>query len=149
MDAGEFKALLGDVAKAHGFTAAHGGWYRETAAALFVLSLQKSNFGNYFELNIKLFLGHRLPSNASEFKKLVKSLSGDIFLRQPEDYREVFDMDGVITVADRQDRLEKMFTELVDRMVSASATPGGILRLRDEGVLYLLPMAEAHLKKTT
>jgi hypothetical protein len=146
MEASEFKVLLGDVAKAHGFTAAHGGWYRETPAALFVLNLQKSNFGNYFELNLKLFLGHELPSSSAEFKKLVKSLSGDIFRRQPEEYREAFDLDAVVSAAGRKDLLDRMFTELVDRMVSASASPAGILRLRDEGVVYLLPTAEARLK---
>jgi hypothetical protein len=146
MEAKEFKALLGDVAKAHGFVAAHGGWYRETPAALFVLDLQKSNFGNYFELNLKLFLGRGLPSNSAELKKLVKSLSGDVFRRQPEEYREAFDLDAAITGIDRRGHLDRMFTELVDRMVSASESPAGILRLRDEGLLYLLPMAEARLK---
>lgn len=146
MEASEFKAVLGDVAKAHGFAAAHGGWYRETPAALFVLNLQKSNFGNYFELNLKLFLGQGAPSTAADFKKLVKRLSGDIFRRQPEEYREVFDLDAAITAADRRNRLERMFTELIDRIASAAASPFGILRLRDEGVVYLLPMAEARLK---
>jgi len=146
MEASEFKVLFGDVAKAHGFIAAHGGWYRETPTALFVLNLQKSNFGNYFELNLKLFLGHGLPGSATEFKKLVKSLSGDIFRRQPEEYREAFDLDAATTDADRRSLIDRMFTELVDRMVSASASPAGLLRLRDEGVVYLLPMAEARLK---
>jgi hypothetical protein len=111
------------------------------------INLQKSNFGNYFELNLKLFLGKGLPGTAAESKKLVKSLSGDIFRRQPEEYREVFDLDAAVTLADRRDRLDKMFTELVDRIASAAASPFGLLRLRDQGVVYLLPMAEARLKE--
>lgn len=146
MEAKEFKAFLGDMAKAHGFMAAHGGWYRETASALFVLHLQKSNFGNYFELNLKLFLGRGLPSDSAEWKQLVKRDSGDIFRRQPVECREAFDLDAAITVADRRDTLDRMFTELLDRIASASASPAGLLQLRDEGVLYLLPMAEARLK---
>lgn len=146
MKATEFKSLLADVAKEHGFTAAHGGWYRETPSALFVLHLQKSNFGNYFELNLKLFLGQGLSSNAAEFNRLVKSLSGDIFRRQPEEYREVFDLDTVISAADRRHRLARMFIELIDRMASAAASSLGLLRLRDEGLVFLLPMAEARLK---
>ncbi len=146
MKAGEFKVLLGDVAKAHGFTSAHGGWYREAPAALLVLNLQKSNFGNYFELNLKLFLGAGLPSSSAELKKLVKNLSGDIFRRQPEEYRNAFDLDAALTDSDRRSLIDRMFGELVDRIVSASTDPAGILRLRDEGVIYLLPMAEARLR---
>lgn len=147
MEASEFKNIFGDVAEAHGFTSSHGGWYRETQTALFVLGLQKSSFGNYFELNIKLFLGRSFPGKAAEFKKLVSSLSGDIFRRQPEECREVFDLDTTSTAADRRSRLDRMFVELVDRIASAATSPFGILRLRDEGVLYLLPMAEARLKQ--
>jgi hypothetical protein len=146
MEASEFKVLFGDVARAHGFTAAHGGWYRKTPTALFVLNLQKSNFGNYYELNLKLFLGEGLPTSATVSKKLVKSLSGDIFRRQPKECREVFDLDATITADDRRERLDRMFTELVDRIATAAASPLGLLRLRDEGVVYLLPMAEARLK---
>lgn len=146
MEAKEFKALLGDVAKAHGFNVAPGGWYRELPAALFVLDLQKSNFGNYFELNIKLFLGRTAPSDPAEFKKLVKNMSGDIFRRQPEECRIAFDLDAPVEAASRRTMIDQMFSELVDRIASTANSLAGILRLRDEGILYVLPMIEARLK---
>lgn len=146
MEASQFKTLLGSVAKAHGFTAAGGGWYRQTPAAFFILNLQKSNFGNYFELNLKLFLGIELPGNPTDLKKLVKSQSGDAFRRQPEEYRSAFDLDSALADSERRNLFERLFHELVDRIASASVDPAGILRLRDEGVIYLLPMVEARLK---
>lgn len=95
MESSEFKLLLGEIARAHAFTTAKGCWYRETPAALLVLDLQRSNFGNYFDLNLKLFLGQRLPISTAELKQL-KSLGGDIFRRQPVEYRETFDLDAEI-----------------------------------------------------
>lgn len=146
MEANQFKAIFGGVAQAHGFTAAHGGWYQEHKAALFVLDLQKSNFGSYFELNLKLFLGHGPPINPAELKRLVRILGGDVFRRQPEEYRATFDLDASVDAADRRASLDQMFTELVDRIASAADSPAGILRLRDDGVVHLLPMAEVRLK---
>lgn len=146
MESKSFKTLLEDAAKAHGFKAAHGGWYRESPAALLVLNLQKSNIGNYFEMNIKLFLQRNVPSDQSEFKKLLKNQSGDIFRRQPEEYRTAFDLDAVVGVDERRAMIEKLFSDLIERIASAAGSFSGILRLQDEGVLYVLPMVEARLK---
>jgi hypothetical protein len=146
MDTKEFKRLFDDIAKSYGFEAAHGGWYRELPAALFVLNLQKSNFGNYFEANLKLFLGETASVGNAELKKRVKSMNGDIFRRQPEEYRGAFDLDSRIDLADRRAVIDKMFGGLIDQIVSASTGPAGILRLRDAGVLFVLPTVEARLK---
>lgn len=146
MEAKEFKALFGEVAQSHGFNSAASGWYREAPAALLVLDLQKSNFGNYFELNLKLFLGRAAPSDPAEFKKLVKSLSGDIFRRQPEECRSAFELDAPVGLTERRGSIDRMFSEVVDRIALASDSPAGILRLRDEGLLFILPMIEAKLK---
>lgn len=146
MENRDFKSLFGSVAKAHGFAAANGVWYRETAVALLVLHLQKSNYGNYFDLNIKLFLGCTRSTSPVAFKSLVKSHSGDVFRRQPPAYRDVFDLDTEVSAVDRSESLDRMFTELVDRIAAACSTSEGLLRLRDEGVLFLLPGVEARIK---
>jgi hypothetical protein len=57
MESNDFKSLFGSVAKDHGFREVHGGWCVELISALVALNLQRSNYGNYFELNIKVFLG--------------------------------------------------------------------------------------------
>jgi hypothetical protein len=147
MDTKEFKNLFGNIAKSHGFKSAHGGWHREVSAALLVLNLQKSNFGNYFEMNLKLFLGETAVVDSAELKERVKSMSGDIFRRQPEEYSDAFNLDSSMSLADRRAAIEKMFRDLIDHIVSAgTAGSAGILRLRDEGVLFVLPSVEARLK---
>jgi hypothetical protein len=142
----EFKLLFADVANAHGFTAAHGGWYREMPVGLLVLNFQKSSFGSYFELNLKLLLGRGAPVDTAESKKLTMSLVGDIFRRQPEEFREAFDLDSDLTAAERQTAIRRMFCECINRIVSECTDAAGILRLRDEGIFYLLPTIEARLR---
>ena len=145
MESKEFKALFGDIAKTHGFKPAHGGWYKELPIALLVLSLQKSNFGNYFELNIKLFFSQAQLDDQAVLKKQIKSLPGDIFRRQPAEDLNAFDLDSEIGVEKRRELLGKLFAGLIGRIASAAGSPTGILRLRDEGVIFLLPMIEARL----
>jgi hypothetical protein len=146
MEAKELKSLLGTIARAHGFSAAHGGWYRTTPVALIVIEPQKSNFGNYFELNFKWFLGRGLPGDTRELKKLIKSAGGDVFRRQPEEYRTAYDLGLDLSDADRQHLIERMFSDFVSRIVSGSADLSGMLQLRDQGLIYLLPIVEARLK---
>ena len=145
MDSRELKRVFGEVAKAHGFNVAPGGWYRQVPIGLLVLNLQRSNFGNYYEVNIKVFLGHAQPVE-SELKRLV-NLAGDIFRRQPEEYRSAFDLDVPAAAVDRESAIDRMFSTVIDRIVSAADESAGILRLRDAGILYLLPGIEERLTK--
>jgi len=59
MDNKEFKKVFGDIAKVNGFDRAFGGWFKESSECILVLELQKSNYGDYYYLNIKIFCpGH-------------------------------------------------------------------------------------------
>jgi len=149
MEAREFKSLFAEVAKAHDFLAASGGWYRELPVALFVLELQKSNFGNYYELNLKLFLDRTVPKDPKVFRRLIKSQSGDVFRRQPEEFRAVFDLDSTLDTPRRRAALELMFGALVERIATAATDSAGILRLREQGVLYLQPAIEERLRASS
>jgi hypothetical protein len=144
MVAKEFRALFGEVARAHGFIEVQGGWYRELPAALFGLQLQKSNFGAYFELNLKLFLGRALPKEAAALKTLTK-MSGDIFRRQPTECRGAFDLDNDIGLDERRRLLEAMFRGVIQRIADGAGSPSGILALRDRGELFVLPAIETKL----
>ena len=146
MESRAFKALIGEIAGAHGFKSAHGAWYQELPIALFTLNLQKSNFGNYFDLNLKLFLRRTIPRGPGEMKRLLKGLTGDIFRSQPPECRRAFDLDEPLGVEERREIIDQMFKDLVDRIARASVAADGILDLRDQGILFLLPGIEARLK---
>lgn len=52
----EFKSLFGSIAKENGFLQAFGGWYKESSECIAILELQKSKYGDYYMLNIKIFI---------------------------------------------------------------------------------------------
>lgn len=56
METKDFRNLFKDLAKKNGFESAFGGWFKESNECIFVLDLMKSNFGNNYYLNIKIFI---------------------------------------------------------------------------------------------
>jgi hypothetical protein len=146
MDAAELKSILGGVASNHGFVAAHGGWYRNTRSATMVLSLQRSNFGSYFDLNIKLFIEVWTDKSLSTIRDKIKKGSGDVFIRQPKYCSSAFDLESSLDANKRIELLNKMFEDTIERIAIASEIPDEMFKLRDEGVIHLLPMTEALLK---
>ena len=93
MESKEFKNVFEKVAKANNFEKAFGGWFKESTECIVVLCLQKSNFGDYYELNIKIFIQGMFGNKYTRSKDLVKKNVGDVFTRQPSDYSNVLDFD--------------------------------------------------------
>lgn len=113
METSDFKKMFGEVSKENGFERAYEGWFRESPEVILVLDLQKSNFGNYYYLNIKLFIQGAFGNAYSKSKKLVKSDVGNIFLRQPDNYSNLLDLDAALEDSDRKNRLRKMFKDFI------------------------------------
>jgi hypothetical protein len=55
MNAKELKRTISEHANMCGLIHTSGSWIRQSSETLLVLQLQKSNYGNYFELNLKIF----------------------------------------------------------------------------------------------
>lgn len=72
MNSKEFKGVFGDIAKNYGFESAFGGWFRDGNESIIVLDLQKSNYGDYYELNIKIYVQGMFGNNYFRNKDLVK-----------------------------------------------------------------------------
>ena len=83
-DSEQFRKLFSEVAVARDFVWAHGGWFGESPECVIVLDQQKSNLGNYFELNIKVFVQGLFSVCYSRSKEMVKRLTGDVLLRPPD-----------------------------------------------------------------
>lgn len=82
MDNQDFKYIFDILAKANNFEKAFGSWIKESSECIIVLDLQKSNFGNYFELNIKIFVQGMFGNKYVINKDIVKKHIGDVFARQ-------------------------------------------------------------------
>ena len=96
MEEQEFKINFNDEALKIGFTKAYSGWFKESLEVIAVLHLQKSNFSRSYYLNIKLFIKGLFGRNLAKSKQLVKTECGDILIRPPAQYAELFDLGRVI-----------------------------------------------------
>src|SRR5690606_6706715 len=109
MDSKKFKNIFDTVAKANDFEKAFGGWFEESSECIIVLDLQKSNFGDYYELNIKIFIQGMFGNKYAKSKDLVKKHTGDIFTRQPNKYKDVLDFETSMVDEKRMEKLEQLF----------------------------------------
>lgn len=145
MNSKEFKNLFDEIAKPNGFEKAFSGWFKESPECIIVLDLQKSNFGNYYELNIKIFVQGMFGNNYSIGKDLVKKQTGDIFIRQPNNYKDVLDFDKSMDNLKRKERLESLFNEFIVPFANKAILRSGLKELAEQGKIYLLPAVKKEL----
>lgn len=75
----EFKKAFGSTAESYGFRRIYSCWITESPERIFVLMLQKSNFGNYYDLVIKIFIqgvfGHHYTLDKTHYKMILVTSS--------------------------------------------------------------------------
>jgi hypothetical protein len=145
MNSKEFKTLFHEVAKINHFEKAFGGWFRESLECIIVLDLQKSNFGDYYDLNIKIYIQGTFGNAYVKGKDLVKKDVGNVFRRQPKNYSEVFNFDTAMDDAYRKKRLEDLFSEFIEPFVNKALSKSGIKELAEKQEIYLLPAVKKEL----
>ncbi len=146
MDSREFKNKLFDSeAKANGFEKAFSGWIKESAECIAVLELQKSNYGNYSELNIKIYIQGIFGNQYKKSKELIKKDIGDIFTRAPHNYKDTFDFDKIMDDDLRKERLSSLFKEFIVPYTEKTLTVEGIKQLAKQGDIFLLPAIKEEL----
>ncbi|HNA61579.1 MAG TPA: DUF4304 domain-containing protein [Rhabdochlamydiaceae bacterium] len=144
MNSKEFKALFNRVAEAYGFKACFGGWYKESKECIVVLDLQKSGYGNYYELNIKTYIQGVFGNHYEISKDLVKKDMGDIFTRQPTEYNDILDLDSPLGSEFRQQKLEGLFVNFIVPETNSTLTRAGIIEQASKGA-FLLPAIKKEL----
>ena len=145
MDSKEFKNVLGNVANLHGFKKAFNGWYKESSECIAILELQKSNFGDYYQLNIKIFIQGVFGKTYILDKKLVRSTMGHVNSSAMKDYKNIFDFDESIEDAMRKERLEELFKKYIVPFTDKALSKSGIRELADQGEIILLPTIKSEL----
>ncbi len=136
METKEFNNLFKNIAKRNNFESAFGGWYKESNECIAALYLQKSNYGNYYELNIKIFIQGIFGKTYQKGKELKYAISA-ILGRQPEEYRDVFNLESVMECVLRKEKLEELFNEFIVPFVNSMLTREGIKKhaLKDKDFL--------------
>lgn len=144
MNSKEFKKMFGKIAKQYGFKAAFDGWFRESSECIVVLDLQKSNYGNFFYLNIKANIQGVFGKTHIISKYLIKNDIGDVSTRQPKEYDDIFDLDLQMMGDFRLDKLDRLFQEYIVPYTNQVLTKEGIEHLY-RGGMYLLPAVKEEL----
>lgn len=145
MESSELKKMFDEIAKENGFEKAYEGWFKEFPQVIQVLDLQKSNYGNLYYLNIKLFIQGAFGSKYIKSKQLVKSDTGDIFLRQPNNYSDLLNLDAPLDDAKRKEGLKKMFEDFIAPFSEKANTKEGIKELHRKDNLFILPAVKEEL----
>jgi hypothetical protein len=145
MNSKEFKSVFDTVAKASGFAKAFGGWFKESSECIAVLELQKSNFGDYYMLNIKIFIQGAFGYTYFPNKDLIKSPMGDVTANETQEYKDVLDFDEPMDDVKRKEKLEMLFKNRILPFVNKTLTKNGIIELAKNGELSLLPAVKKEL----
>lgn len=146
MENKEFKKVFGDIAKANNYIYNFGGWYKESDECICVLSLQKSNFGNFNYLNIKIYIQNIFGKSYRIDKNKVKIEGGDVFRRIPNIYDDLLNLENFMNDDERRNGIERLFNDFLNSFVNKALTKKGIKELEIEGKLFLLPAVKEELE---
>jgi len=84
MENKEFRKIINDLAQKNGFQTVHRTWLKESDECIIVLYLQKSNFGNYYYLNINIYIQDAYDKHYSANENLVKKYFANLSRGQPK-----------------------------------------------------------------
>lgn len=147
MNSKEFKAVFNEYAKKNGFESAFGGWFKDGPSSIIVLDLQKSNYGDYYELNIKIYIQGMFGNNYLRSKDLVKKEIGNVSLRQPAAFRSIFNFDEAMDDDFRRQKLNELFSEFITPISNRAMSLPGILELEKQKEIHLTPAVKGELEK--
>lgn len=147
MTSKEFKLLFDKIAKLNSFKKAYGGWYKETTECLLILELQKSNFGDYFQLLIKGFIQGAFGRLYIPNKDLIKSSIGHVNSNETKEYKDVLDFDEPMKDSIREERLKYLFQNHIVPFTNKVLSRQGIIELVGTGEVFLLPAVKEELYK--
>lgn len=145
MDKHEFKKKFGEIAKKSSFLFQRGGWFKESNECIFVIDLQKSNYSEKFYLNIKIYIQGYFGTKYHIGKELVSNI-GNIFRRQPIEYDTIFDLETMISDAERIHKLELFFRDFLITYSEKVLSKAGIKELYDKGKIFILQPVKEYLE---
>ena len=137
MDNKKFKQLFNDVARLYDFEQAYGAWFLVSPECIVVLELQKSYFGNYYELNIKSFVQGAFGNHYVKSKDLAKKYMGNCFGRQPSEYNDIFDLEEDMEDECRKERLEYFFKNFLAPLLPKLLSLSDLSKLPEYGDIFI------------
>lgn len=131
MEKKEFKKMFGEVAVSRGFHYAGGFWYIESEECIITLDLQKSNYSDFYYLNIETFVHGLFGEHYVKNKALLRKV-GAVSLAPPGGYNKFFDLENLIDSDVRKRGFESVFDNYILPFTIHGLSRKGILGLPDE-----------------
>ena len=147
MENKQFKKLLGEIATKNGFESAFGGWFKESPECIISLYLQKSGYGNYYLLNIKIFIQKMFEKQYIKNKDLVSKYGGNVFREPPKEYDPALNLEILMEDLKRGQLLESMFNDFITPFTEKALSKKGVLELAEEKKVFLLPAVKEELAR--
>ena len=145
MENQKFKTIFNNISTNYGFEKKYGSWLKKSEECLIVLELQKSNYGNYYQLNIKVFIQGLFEKSHKLSKDLVKTATPAVLGGELSSHRDIFDLDKKIDDKERVRKLEKAFEEYIIPCTKNMLTKKGIIELYKSKEVFLLPAVKKEL----
>jgi len=143
----EFKNMFKEIVLESGFRFEFGGYYKQTNECIIVIDLQKSNYGNYYQIMLRFFIQGIFGKTYKLDKFLVKNDTGDVFRGAPNEYNRILDLDNEIDDQFRASKLKELFTQFIIPIVKIGERRDGLYKLGEAGDVYLLPAVKQELEK--
>lgn len=129
MTSKEFRKIFEKTAKKYGFKSMSGGCYKDSPECLTTLYLQKSDYGDYFQLNINIYVQGYNNKHYIPDKNIVQLLLGQIKADAPHKYRNILDFDEEMEDDVRISRLEELFETYIIPLTDKGLSKQGIIEL--------------------
>ena len=146
MDNKIFKKIFSEIAVNNSFESCFDGWFKESSESIVAIFLQKSNFGNNYYLNIKVFVQGSFGIYYRKSKDL-KFATSDILKRQPNEYNDIFDLEAPLDDVFRKERLDNLFVKFIVPFTNKALYRKQILDLEKTNELVLLSSVRKELEK--
>jgi len=146
MDNKTFKHIFGMIAKKNGFESAFGGWFKQSEECIFTIQLVRSNFGNYYMVDIKVNVQGTFGNRYVKSKSLLRDI-GDVFRREPKEFEAALNLEQQMEDEERKQKLESLFKDFLIPFSEKVLTIHGIKDLAKKGEIYLLPAVKEELEK--
>lgn len=144
MENKEFRKIIDGLARGRDFIKLFNNYFKKSEECILSLGLQKSNFGNYYYLNVKIFVHGVFGNHYSISKELVND-TGNVFIRPPGEYDRFLDLELTLADEDRKKNLEKMFNDFIIPFTTKALTKEGIKELANTDQICLLPAVRKEL----
>ena len=147
METKNFRKYFKNLAKKNGFESAFNGWFKKSDECILAIELMKSNFGNYYQLNIKIFVNGVFGKNHIVNKDMIKKEIGNIDRGEPKIFENALNLEFPMDDTAREMELQALFHDFLVPFSEKALTKRGINKLAEEGEIHLLPAVQEELER--